>query len=101
MNDYQSDHVPNVVAIYIVRFDTKRGNVIEWQYPEGNEQSYINLFMFNIYKLIRFTNYSQNTDFDLKGIEFQALPSGLHAVNQDIMYVLNAKIGHINSQTIS
>ncbi|CAB4441556.1 unnamed protein product [Rhizophagus irregularis] len=59
MNDYQSDHVPNVVAIYIVRFDTKRGNVIEWQYPE---------------------------DFDLKGIEFQALPSGLHAVNQDIIY---------------
>ncbi|GBB97021.1 hypothetical protein RclHR1_00290019 [Rhizophagus clarus] len=59
MNESQSDHVSNVVAIYIVRFDTKKGNMVEWQYPE---------------------------DFDLKGIEFQALPSGLHAVSKDIIY---------------
>jgi hypothetical protein len=37
MNNSQGDHVSNVVAIYIVRFDTKKGNIIEWQYPEGNE----------------------------------------------------------------
>ncbi|RIA94531.1 hypothetical protein C1645_759914 [Glomus cerebriforme] len=59
INGSQDDHVSNVVAIYIIRFDTKRGNIIEWQYPE---------------------------DFDLKGVEFQALPSGLHTVSQDIIY---------------
>nr|CAG8443892.1 13420_t:CDS:10 [Entrophospora candida] len=48
----------NVVAVFVVRFDTRKGNIIEWQYPQ---------------------------DVDLNGIEFQAIPSGLHAVSQDIM----------------
>lgn len=43
----------------MTRFDTKKGNIVEWQFPE---------------------------DFNLDGIEFQAIPSGLHAVRQDIIY---------------
>ncbi|CAG8439884.1 14435_t:CDS:10 [Funneliformis mosseae] len=55
----EDEHASNLVAVYVTRFDTKKGNIIEWQYPE---------------------------DFDLKGIEFQSLPSGLHSVSQDVIY---------------
>ncbi|RIB30842.1 hypothetical protein C2G38_2151648 [Gigaspora rosea] len=51
----------NLAAIFVTRFDTKKGNIIEWQFPEGKY------------------------NFNLDGIEFQAIPSGLHAVRQDIM----------------
>jgi hypothetical protein len=33
----EDEHISNVVAIFIVRFDTKKGNMVEWQYPKGNE----------------------------------------------------------------
>ncbi|CAG8452843.1 13366_t:CDS:2, partial [Ambispora leptoticha] len=49
----------NVVAIFVVRFDTKHGNTIEWQHPK---------------------------DFDLNGVEFSAMPSGLHLMKKDIIY---------------
>ncbi|CAI2166077.1 15532_t:CDS:10 [Funneliformis geosporum] len=55
----EDEHASNLIAVYVVRFDTKKGNMIEWQYPE---------------------------DFDLKGIEFQSLPSGLHSVSKDMIY---------------
>ncbi|KAG9287432.1 hypothetical protein G9A89_023804 [Geosiphon pyriformis] len=48
-----------MVAIFVVRFDTKHGNVIEWQYPD---------------------------DVDLQGVEFSAMPSGLHGVEKDVIY---------------
>eukprot|EP00002_Diphylleia_rotans_P019885 TRINITY_DN3844_c0_g1_i3.p1 TRINITY_DN3844_c0_g1~~TRINITY_DN3844_c0_g1_i3.p1 ORF type:complete len:326 (-),score=42.42 TRINITY_DN3844_c0_g1_i3:656-1633(-) len=46
-------------AIFIVKFDTHGGNMIEWQSP---------------------------ADIDLSGIEFKAMPSGLHRVEKDFVY---------------
>ncbi|KAI8057137.1 hypothetical protein BDF22DRAFT_227278 [Syncephalis plumigaleata] len=48
-----------VLAMFIVRFDTHRGNTVAWTYPEN---------------------------IDLSGIEFSALPSGLHLVEDDTIY---------------
>ncbi|KAJ3112105.1 hypothetical protein HDU96_004940 [Phlyctochytrium bullatum] len=48
-----------VYAIFVARFDTLRGNMIEYQYPP---------------------------DADLSGVEYQSLPSGAHAVNSDVIY---------------
>jgi len=48
-----------IVALFVVVFDTKHGNDIEWQVPE---------------------------DIDLQGIEFKALVSGSHTVYQDFVY---------------
>ncbi|CAG8515150.1 9134_t:CDS:10, partial [Acaulospora morrowiae] len=56
------DDFSNIVAIFVTRFDTKKGNIIEWQYPKGK------------------------THLDLGGIEFQSIPSGLHLVSEDIIY---------------
>ncbi|GAN00971.1 sphingosine kinase [Mucor ambiguus] len=49
----------NIVAVFVVQFDVHKGNVIEWQYP---------------------------LDFDLKGVEYQAICSGLHRIENDIIY---------------
>ncbi|KAK4520755.1 uncharacterized protein ATC70_006635 [Mucor velutinosus] len=49
----------NIVAVFVVEFDVHKGNVIEWQYPP---------------------------EFDLKGVEYQAICSGLHRVENDIIY---------------
>ncbi|RKP12099.1 hypothetical protein BJ684DRAFT_17379 [Piptocephalis cylindrospora] len=48
-----------VLATFIVRFDTLHGNVVEWTCPEN---------------------------IDLAGLEFAALPSGLHLVDRDCVY---------------
>ena len=29
------ESVKNVVGIFVVRFDVRQGNIIEWQFPEG------------------------------------------------------------------
>ncbi|KAI8643641.1 hypothetical protein BD408DRAFT_481947 [Parasitella parasitica] len=49
----------NIIAVFVVQFDVHQGNVIEWQYPE---------------------------EFDLKGVEYQAICSGLHRIENDIIY---------------
>ncbi|KAI7904847.1 uncharacterized protein BX663DRAFT_330231 [Cokeromyces recurvatus] len=49
----------NILAVFIVQFDVHKGNVIEWQYPN---------------------------DVDLEGVEYQAICSGLHRVESDIIY---------------
>ncbi|CEP18010.1 hypothetical protein [Parasitella parasitica] len=49
----------NVIAVFVVQFDVHKGNIIEWQYPEV---------------------------FDLKGVEYQAICSGLHRIENDIIY---------------
>ncbi|KAI9260803.1 hypothetical protein BY458DRAFT_516347 [Sporodiniella umbellata] len=49
----------NIVAAFVVQFDVLKGNIIEWQYPP---------------------------EFDLEGIEYQAICSGLHNVDSDILY---------------
>lgn len=46
-------------AVFVISFDTKLGNIIEWQVSEDN---------------INFTN-----------IEFKAMPSGLHLMKDDLM----------------
>lgn len=48
-----------VLATFVVRFDTLQGNVVEWTCPEN---------------------------VDLSGLEFAALPSGLHLVDRDCVY---------------
>ncbi|CEI89606.1 hypothetical protein RMCBS344292_03957 [Rhizopus microsporus] len=68
MNDEQSNNVKkdqeshqesNVVAMFVVQFDVHKGNVLEWQYPP---------------------------EFDLQGIEYQAICSGLHRIESDVVY---------------
>ncbi|XP_071957378.1 DENN domain-containing protein 11-like [Antedon mediterranea] len=49
----------NIIAIFVVAFDTRSGNVIEWSTPE---------------------------DIDLEGVEFKAMASGSHTVNSDFIF---------------
>ncbi|OZJ03121.1 hypothetical protein BZG36_03868 [Bifiguratus adelaidae] len=49
----------NVVAVFVARFDTTKGNIIAWQFP---------------------------ADIALEGVEFKAICSGLHNVNSDMIY---------------
>ncbi|XP_041375104.1 DENN domain-containing protein 11-like [Gigantopelta aegis] len=49
----------NIVAIFVVAFDTRSGNVIEWCMPE---------------------------DIDLDGVEFKAMASGSHTLSKDFVY---------------
>jgi len=49
----------NLTAVFVVTFDTRSGNIIEWVYP-------INL--------------------NLDGIEFKSLPSGSHKLQNDFVY---------------
>ncbi|XP_057291637.1 DENN domain-containing protein 11-like [Hydractinia symbiolongicarpus] len=48
-----------IVAIFVVAFDTKRGNEVEWQIPD---------------------------DVDIAGVEFKALVSGSHTISEDFVY---------------
>ncbi|KAF9344129.1 hypothetical protein BGX26_004754, partial [Mortierella sp. AD094] len=52
--------IPSIDAIFVVRFDTRQGNVLEWS--------------------------NSVPGIDLKGVEFSALPSGLHGSSQDVIY---------------
>ncbi|KAF7732013.1 hypothetical protein EC973_007118 [Apophysomyces ossiformis] len=56
----ETHSIRNVVAVFVARFDVHRGNIIEWQYPQA--------------------------DFDLDGVEYQAMCSGLHRVQSDLIY---------------
>lgn len=49
----------NLLGIFVVSFDTRLGNIIEWQIP---------------------------TDLNLKNIEFKAMASGLHLTTNDYLY---------------
>ncbi|KAK7114733.1 DENN domain-containing protein 11-like [Littorina saxatilis] len=48
-----------VAAIFVVAFDTRSGNMVEWCLPE---------------------------DIDLDGVEFKAMPSGSHTLDRDFVY---------------
>ncbi|KAJ3289798.1 hypothetical protein HK104_007231 [Borealophlyctis nickersoniae] len=48
-----------IFAIFVARFDTLRGNVIEWKYPE---------------------------DANIDGAEYTTIPSGSHTLKTDIIY---------------
>ncbi|XP_071785240.1 DENN domain-containing protein 11-like [Asterias amurensis] len=49
----------NIVAIFVVAFDTRSGNIVEWAQPD---------------------------DIDLEGVEFKAMASGSHTVLSDFIY---------------
>ncbi|XP_070574662.1 DENN domain-containing protein 11-like [Ptychodera flava] len=48
-----------IVAIFVVAFDTRSGNIIEWCLPE---------------------------EIDLEGVEFKAMASGSHKIDSDFIY---------------
>lgn len=48
-----------IVAVFVVAFDTKKGNIVEWKYP---------------------------SEVVLEGIEFKSMASGLHKIEQDFIY---------------
>ncbi|PIK36085.1 hypothetical protein BSL78_27081 [Apostichopus japonicus] len=54
-NDVEND----VVVIFVVAFDTKSGNIVEWCLPDDN---------------------------DLDGVEFKSMPSGAHTTVSDFTY---------------
>ena len=53
-----------LVCVFVLRFDTKEGNVLEWSHPQGM--------------------------LGLDGLEFKGIPSGLHAVKADRVFVKQA-----------
>ncbi|CAF0827104.1 unnamed protein product [Rotaria sordida] len=55
------DSQPNVEAVFVVTFDVKYGNIIEFQMPEKEHML-------------------------LSGVEYKAIPSGSHHINQDFVY---------------
>lgn len=56
--DPNADIADNLLAIFVVSFDAKLGNLIEWQMPR---------------------------DLDLKHIEFKAMASGFHLISNDLV----------------
>lgn len=56
--DPNADIADNLLAIFVVSFDAKLGNMIEWQVP---------------------------ADVDLKHIEFKAMASGFHLISNDLV----------------
>jgi hypothetical protein len=49
----------NILGVFVVSFDTRVGNTIEWQIPET---------------------------IDLKHVEFKAMASGFHLIQRDLVY---------------
>ncbi|XP_038067957.1 DENN domain-containing protein 11-like [Patiria miniata] len=54
-----SRYTDSIVAIFVVAFDTRSGNIVEWSQPE---------------------------DMDMEGVEFKAMASGAHTVLTDFIY---------------
>ncbi|XP_039264863.2 DENN domain-containing protein 11-like [Styela clava] len=59
LDGLEADPPDNIISVFVVAFDTKCGNIIEWCLP---------------------------SDFDLSTVEFKAMPSGAHTVNSDFLY---------------
>ncbi|ORX46306.1 hypothetical protein DM01DRAFT_1386276 [Hesseltinella vesiculosa] len=54
-----TENIEDIKALFFVRFHYQRGNELAWQYPP---------------------------DAELKGVEYQAICSGLHLVENDVIY---------------
>lgn len=39
----------NVVAVFVVQFDVHKGNLVEWQYPEGKILFFLFLFCYYLH----------------------------------------------------
>ncbi|KAJ3130202.1 hypothetical protein HK098_005449 [Nowakowskiella sp. JEL0407] len=64
-----------IIGIFVARFDTFKGNLLEYQYPQS--------------KKIQCTYSPTNRvslDLNLSGLEYTVIPSGSHLVNNDIIY---------------
>ncbi|KAJ3332280.1 hypothetical protein HDU76_000770 [Blyttiomyces sp. JEL0837] len=57
--DADKDEADVVVAVFLARFDTLQGNMIEYKYPP---------------------------EIDLSGVEYQSIPSGAHILTNDVIY---------------
>lgn len=68
----------NVLVVYVARFDVLQGNTIEWQYPNGNKKKGTSISFQE--ELSR-----RYAEFDLSGVEYQAISSGLHRIASDVM----------------
>ncbi len=58
-----ADISENLLGIFVVSFDTKLGNIVEWQIPES---------------------------LNLERIEFKAMASGFHLIQNDVVYVIQS-----------
>ena len=54
----KDDDTEEVCGLFVVSFDIRQGNVLEWQIP---------------------------SNLNLKNVEFKAMASGLHLMQQDVM----------------
>lgn len=55
----------DLVCVFVVAFDIRTGNIIEWSIPEN---------------------------IDLEGVEFKAIPSGSHNIENDLVYFRKGKL---------
>eukprot|EP00299_Pterocystis_sp_00344_P012137 c5784_g1_i1.p1 GENE.c5784_g1_i1~~c5784_g1_i1.p1 ORF type:complete len:382 (+),score=64.24 c5784_g1_i1:38-1183(+) len=55
----QKQNQSQLLAIFVVTFDVKKGNTVSWQHP---------------------------AQFDLSSVDFKAIPSGLHTLESDYVY---------------
>ncbi|GAB6032592.1 hypothetical protein CHUAL_011483 [Chamberlinius hualienensis] len=60
-----TDTTSDIVCLFVVAFDTRAGNIIEWSIPE---------------------------DIDLEGVEFKAIPSGSHNIENDLVYFRKSRL---------
>ncbi|KAJ3049138.1 hypothetical protein HK097_009828 [Rhizophlyctis rosea] len=58
-HEHFDEDMERVIAVFVARFDTLRGQVIEYKYPE---------------------------DADVSGLEYTTLPSGAHNLKTDVIY---------------
>ena len=61
LKELQSSSIP--IAIFVARFDTALGNVIDFIYPESSKSLFID-----------------------QGLEFKSIPAGSHLCSSDIIY---------------
>jgi hypothetical protein len=74
-----------VVAIFHASFHPTRGNVVDWSLKSdgyAGEWSWA----LDVIENLSLTCVVAPIDFD--GLEFKVLPSGLHQVEQDVVYAL-------------
>ncbi|XP_069759803.1 DENN domain-containing protein 11 isoform X3 [Narcine bancroftii] len=58
-SESEHEEEEQVVAVFVVTFDTRAGNIVEWRLPQ---------------------------EVDLEGVEFKSMASGSHRINSDFVY---------------
>ncbi|KAA8900328.1 hypothetical protein FN846DRAFT_959094 [Sphaerosporella brunnea] len=65
------DELPPLAALFLIRFDTKKGYTIEWQRCASG--------------------------VNLDGVEFKSLPSGLHNLTEDLIYFVHGPYAGVSA----